>query len=82
VSGLGRTRQRLGRRNADEVIRRIAHAEARAVEETGAKLSTGKRRRVVAAIVRARPHRISGVGASAVRRARLQRKLHRMRVVS
>jgi len=62
----------------DEVIKKIAHADARAVEETGAQLSAVTLEAVVDAVVRARRIDIYGVGASAFVAMDLQQKLHRI----
>jgi DNA-binding MurR/RpiR family transcriptional regulator len=62
----------------DEVIKKIAHADARAVEETSAQLSTETLGAVVDAVVRARRIDIYGVGASAFVALDLQQKLHRI----
>jgi DNA-binding MurR/RpiR family transcriptional regulator len=62
----------------DEVIKKIAHADARAVEETGAQLSAEALGAVVDAVVRARRIDIYGVGASAFVALDLQQKLHRI----
>jgi DNA-binding MurR/RpiR family transcriptional regulator len=62
----------------DEVIKKISHADARAVEETGAQLDTGTLAAVVNAVVRARRIDIYGIGASAFVALDLQQKLHRI----
>lgn len=62
----------------DEVVKKITHADARAVEETGAQLSTEALREVVDAVVKARRVDIYGVGASAFVALDLQQKLHRI----
>jgi DNA-binding MurR/RpiR family transcriptional regulator len=62
----------------DEVIKKISHADARAVEETGAQLSTRGLEAVVDAVVAARRIDIYGVGASAFVALDLQQKLHRI----
>jgi DNA-binding MurR/RpiR family transcriptional regulator len=62
----------------DEVIKKIAHADARAVEETAAQLNAETLTAVVDAIVRARRIDIYGVGASAFVALDLQQKLHRI----
>jgi len=61
-----------------EVIKKIAHADARAVEETAAQLNAETLGAVVDAIVRARRIDIYGVGASAFVALDLQQKLHRI----
>jgi DNA-binding MurR/RpiR family transcriptional regulator len=61
-----------------EVIKKISHADARAVEETGAQLSAPGLEAVVDAVVRARRIDIYGVGASAFVALDLQQKLHRI----
>lgn len=60
------------------MIKKITHADARAVEETGAQLSTEKLGAVVDAVVAARRIDIYGVGASAFVALDLQQKLHRI----
>jgi DNA-binding MurR/RpiR family transcriptional regulator len=62
----------------DEVIKKISHADARAVEETGAQLSPHGLGAVVDAVVSARRIDIYGVGASALVALDLQQKLHRI----
>ena len=62
----------------DEIIRKIAHADARAVEETAAQLDAATLGDVVDAVVRARRIDIYGVGASAFVALDLQQKLHRI----
>jgi DNA-binding MurR/RpiR family transcriptional regulator len=62
----------------DEVIKKIAHADARAVEETAAQLNAETLSAVVDAIVHARRIDIYGVGASAFVALDLQQKLHRI----
>jgi DNA-binding MurR/RpiR family transcriptional regulator len=62
----------------DEVIKKITHADARAVEETGAQLNPETLGAVVEAVVRARRIDIYGVGASAFVALDLQQKLHRI----
>ncbi|HEX3921771.1 MAG TPA: MurR/RpiR family transcriptional regulator [Streptosporangiaceae bacterium] len=62
----------------DEVIKKITHADARAVEETGAQLNAETLGTVVDAVVRARRIDIYGVGASAFVALDLQQKLHRI----
>jgi DNA-binding MurR/RpiR family transcriptional regulator len=66
----------------DEVIKKISHADARAVEETGAQLSTQVLSAVVDAVVSARRIDIYGVGASAFVALDLQQKLHRIELIS
>lgn len=66
----------------DEVIKKISHADARAVEETGAQLSTQVLEAVVDAVVSARRIDIYGVGASAFVALDLQQKLHRIELIS
>jgi DNA-binding MurR/RpiR family transcriptional regulator len=62
----------------DEVVEKIAFADARAVEETAQQLDLDALRRVVDAIVTARKVDIYGVGASAIVGLDLQQKLHRI----
>jgi DNA-binding MurR/RpiR family transcriptional regulator len=62
----------------EEIIKKITHADARAVEETGAQLDTGTLRDVVDAVDAARRVDIYGVGASAFVAFDLQQKLHRI----
>jgi DNA-binding MurR/RpiR family transcriptional regulator len=62
----------------DEIIKKIAHADARAVEETAAQLNAATLGDVVDAVVRARRIDIYGVGASAFVALDLQQKLHRI----
>jgi DNA-binding MurR/RpiR family transcriptional regulator len=62
----------------DEVIKKITHADARAVEETGAQLDIETLGKVVEAVVRARRIDIYGIGASAFVALDLQQKLHRI----
>jgi DNA-binding MurR/RpiR family transcriptional regulator len=66
------------RDSLDDVIKKITHADARAVEETAAQLSTETLGAVVDAVVRARRIDIYGVGASAFVALDLQQKLHRI----
>jgi DNA-binding MurR/RpiR family transcriptional regulator len=66
----------------DEVIKKISHADARAVEETGQQLSTQALSTVVDAVVKARRIDIYGVGASAFVAMDLQQKLHRIELIS
>jgi DNA-binding MurR/RpiR family transcriptional regulator len=62
----------------DEIIKKIAHADARAVEETAAQLDAGTLAEVVDAVVQARRIDIYGIGASAFVALDLQQKLHRI----
>jgi DNA-binding MurR/RpiR family transcriptional regulator len=62
----------------DEIVKKIAHADARAVEETAAQLDAATLRQVVDAVVRARRIDIYGIGASAFVALDLQQKLHRI----
>jgi DNA-binding MurR/RpiR family transcriptional regulator len=62
----------------DEVIKKITHADARAVEETAAQLSADTLDQVVSAVAKARRIDIYGVGASAYVAMDLQQKLHRI----
>jgi DNA-binding MurR/RpiR family transcriptional regulator len=62
----------------DEIVKKIAHADARAVEETAAQLDAGTLAKVVDAVVRARRIDIYGIGASAFVALDLQQKLHRI----
>jgi DNA-binding MurR/RpiR family transcriptional regulator len=66
----------------DEVIRKIWHADARAVEETGAQLPAQTLGAVVDAVVQARRIDIYGVGASAFVALDLQQKLHRIELIA
>jgi DNA-binding MurR/RpiR family transcriptional regulator len=66
----------------DQVIRKISHADARAVEETGAQLSARTLKAVVDAVAGARRIDIYGVGASAFVALDLQQKLHRIDLVA
>ncbi len=65
-----------------EVVKKISHADARAVEETGAQLSPQMLKAVVDAVVGARRIDIYGVGASAFVALDLQQKLHRIELVA
>ncbi len=65
-----------------QVVRKIAFADSRAVEETGAQLDIGVLGQVVGAIVDARRIDIYGVGASAFVALDFQQKLHRIGLVS
>jgi DNA-binding MurR/RpiR family transcriptional regulator len=60
------------------VVEKIAFADARAVEETGAQLDVVVLERVVEALVRARRVDLYGVGASAFVALDFQQKLHRI----
>jgi DNA-binding MurR/RpiR family transcriptional regulator len=62
----------------DEIVKKIAHADARAVEETAAQLDAAMLAQVVDAVVRARRIDIYGIGASAFVALDLQQKLHRI----
>jgi DNA-binding MurR/RpiR family transcriptional regulator len=62
----------------DEIVKKIAHADARAVEETAAQLDPGTLAEVVDAVVGARRIDIYGIGASAFVALDLQQKLHRI----
>lgn len=62
----------------DEIVKKIAHADARAVEETAAQLDAAMLWQVVEAVVRARRIDIYGIGASAFVALDLQQKLHRI----
>ncbi len=62
----------------DEIVKKIAHADARAVEETAAQLNAATLGQVVEAVVRARRIDIYGIGASAFVALDLQQKLHRI----
>jgi DNA-binding MurR/RpiR family transcriptional regulator len=62
----------------DEIVKKIAHADARAVEETAAQLDSTTLAQVVDAVVRARRIDIYGIGASAFVALDLQQKLHRI----
>jgi len=62
----------------DEIVKKIAHADARAVEETAAQLDAGTLAEVVDAVVTARRIDIYGIGASAFVALDLQQKLHRI----
>jgi len=66
----------------DQVIKKISHADARAVEETGAQLSARTLKAVVDAVARARRIDIYGVGASAFVALDLQQKLHRIELMA
>ena len=60
------------------IIEKIAFADARAVEETGAQLNVAVLEKVVEALVRARRVDLYGVGASAFVALDFQQKLHRI----
>jgi DNA-binding MurR/RpiR family transcriptional regulator len=62
----------------NEIVKKIAHADARAVEETAAQLDAGTLAEVVDAVVGARRIDIYGIGASAFVALDLQQKLHRI----
>jgi DNA-binding MurR/RpiR family transcriptional regulator len=62
----------------DEIVKKIAHADARAVEETAAQLDAATLGQVVEAVVKARRIDIYGIGASAFVALDLQQKLHRI----
>jgi len=62
----------------DEVVQKIAFADARAVEETAQQLDLDALHRVIEAIVAARRVDIFGVAASAIVGLDLQQKLHRI----
>jgi DNA-binding MurR/RpiR family transcriptional regulator len=62
----------------DEVVKKIAFADARAVEDTASQLDTAILERVIDAIVAARRVDIYGVGASACVALDVQQKLHRI----
>ncbi len=61
-----------------QVVKKIAFADARAVEDTGAQLDVGVLERVVDAVVAARRVDIYGVGASSCVGYDFQQKLHRI----
>jgi DNA-binding MurR/RpiR family transcriptional regulator len=63
---------------AEEIIKKIVYADARAVEETAAQLDAGTLAAVVDAVVGARHIDVYGVGASALVALDLQQKLHRV----
>jgi DNA-binding MurR/RpiR family transcriptional regulator len=62
----------------DEVVKKIAFADARAVEETAAQLDVAELERVVGRVAKARRVDIYGVGASAFVAQDFQQKLHRI----
>ncbi|HUA31926.1 MAG TPA: MurR/RpiR family transcriptional regulator [Streptosporangiaceae bacterium] len=63
---------------AEEIIKKIVYADARAVEETAAQLDAGTLAAVVDAVLGARHIDVYGVGASALVALDLQQKLHRV----
>ncbi len=62
----------------DQVVEKIAYADARAVEETAQQLDLDALHLVIEALVSARRVDIYGVGASAIVGLDLQQKLHRI----
>jgi DNA-binding MurR/RpiR family transcriptional regulator len=62
----------------EEVVKKIAFADARAVEDTAAQLDVAELERVVRRVARARRVDIYGVGASAFVAQDFQQKLHRI----
>jgi DNA-binding MurR/RpiR family transcriptional regulator len=66
----------------DQVVKKIAFADARAVEDTAAQLDVVELERVIDRVVRARRVDIYGVGASAFVAQDFQQKLHRIGRVS
>jgi DNA-binding MurR/RpiR family transcriptional regulator len=64
--------------STDEIIKKIAYGDARAVQETAAQLDTGTLAAVVDAVAAARRIDVYGVGASAFVALDLQQKLHRV----
>jgi DNA-binding MurR/RpiR family transcriptional regulator len=66
----------------DEVIKKVAHADARAVEDTRAQLAAQTLGPVVDAVAQARRIDIYGVGASALVALDLQQKLHRIELIA
>ncbi len=62
----------------EQVVEKIAYADARAVEDTAAQLDAGTLREVIEAVVAARRTDIYGVGASAFVAMDFQQKLHRI----
>jgi DNA-binding MurR/RpiR family transcriptional regulator len=79
ANGWGDVGSDIGPRDSlDEIVKKITHADARAVEETGAQLSTETLGAVVDAVVKARRVDVYGVGASAFVALDLQQKLHRI----
>ncbi|HTJ35179.1 MAG TPA: MurR/RpiR family transcriptional regulator [Dactylosporangium sp.] len=65
-----------------QVVKTIAYADARAVEDTAAQLDLDALGRVVAAIAEARRIDVYGVGASAFVAQDFQQKLHRIGLVA
>lgn len=63
---------------ASDVIAKIASADARAIEDTGAQLDPAVLDRVAARVAAARQVDLYGVGASAIVAMDLQQKLHRV----
>jgi DNA-binding MurR/RpiR family transcriptional regulator len=66
----------------DDVVAKITHADARAIEETRAALDIGMLQRAVDAVVAASRVDIYGIGASGLVGADLHQKLHRIGRVS
>jgi DNA-binding MurR/RpiR family transcriptional regulator len=66
----------------DEVIRKISHTDALAVQETGAQLAPTTLGAVAKAVAEARRIDIYGVGASAFVALDLQQKLHRIELTA
>jgi DNA-binding MurR/RpiR family transcriptional regulator len=66
----------------DEVVKKISHADARAVQETGAQLRVAVLGAVVDAVIQARRIDVYGVAASAFVALDLQQKLHRIGLVA
>jgi DNA-binding MurR/RpiR family transcriptional regulator len=66
----------------DELIKKISHADARAVEDTRAQLAAQTLGAVVDAVVQARRIDIYGAGASALVALDLQQKLHRIELTA
>jgi DNA-binding MurR/RpiR family transcriptional regulator len=62
----------------DQVVAKVAFADARAVEETGQQLDVGVLHAVIEAVVDARRVDVYGVGASAFVALDFQQKLHRI----
>jgi len=65
-----------------DVVAKITHADARAIEETGSSVDLGALERAVDAVVGAGRVDIYGIGASALVGADLHQKLHRIGLVS